>query len=197
MQPNPPHAPERIEPHGAIAAGRSGSAWTRFLLIFALLLAADLALKSWGVDHLSAGGTRRLVPKLLALRWTENHGAIFGMLQGARLFFIIASVAAAALILYYFCHSRAREWGVQFGLSLILAGAMGNLYDRAMFGYVRDMLYLFPDVNLPFGWSWGGGRNELYPWIFNLADVYLLMGIAILLIRTLFTKQPVNPSDAP
>ncbi|MCH8259484.1 MAG: signal peptidase II, partial [Planctomycetes bacterium] len=67
--------------------------------------------------------------------------------------------------------------------ALILAGAIGNLYDRVMFGMVRDMLWLFPGVKLPFGLTWpGGGSDELYPWVFNIADASLLVGLGILML---------------
>jgi signal peptidase II len=76
---------------------------------------------------------------------------------------------------------------LHFGLALILAGALGNLYDRIMYGAVRDMLYLFPGVKLPFGITWPGGNPELYPWIFNIADAALCVGV-VLIILTMLRK---------
>jgi lipoprotein signal peptidase len=52
------------------------------------------------------------------------------------------------------------------------------------------MLWLFPDVKLPFGLAWPGGSRELYPWIFNLADVWLLAGIVLVAIRSLRVDTP-------
>ena len=46
-----------------------------------------------------------------------------------------------------------------------------------MYDAVRDLFLLFPGVNLPFGWSWPGGARGLYPWIFNAADVYLVLAL--------------------
>jgi lipoprotein signal peptidase len=65
---------------------------------------------------------------------------------------------------------------------MILAGALGNLHDRIHFNAVRDLLWLFPGLTLPFGLHWPGGQSGLYPWIFNIADVALLVGVALLLI---------------
>ena len=71
---------------------------------------------------------------------------------------------------------------MHIALALILSGALGNLYDRVMFGLVRDMLWLFPGVNLPFGLHWPQGSDQLYPWVFNIADMALLFGLGIILI---------------
>ena len=182
-------------PEPSPPAYRSPRAVGWFVAIFLVLLASDLGLKAWSfAGNVPPEGTV-LVPRFLSLRLTENRGAIFGTLQGRKLFFIGASVVAAALILYFFMQSRAKERGTHIGLSMILAGAMGNLYDRLVYGVVRDMLHLFPGVELPFGWQWWGGSNELYPWIFNLADVYLLIGIGLVLIRSLVLdlQQPKPP----
>jgi len=90
--------------------------------------------------------------------------------------------------------------------------ALPDLWDRVRAGYsvdnaversmdatfmysaVRDMLYLFPGVKLPFGLRWPGGNgqgsNELYPWIFNLADAVLLIGLVFIFITTLRCGKP-------
>jgi len=46
------------------------------------------------------------------------------------------------------------------------------------------MIKIFPDVHLPFKWTWKffGGDTELYPWIFNIADVALLFGVGLLIV---------------
>ena len=83
---------------------------------------------------------------------------------------------------------------------MILSGALGNLYDRFMFAAVRDMFWLFPRVELPFGWHWPnmiGGGKEVYPWIFNLADVYLVLGIPLILIYNwLHPNKPIAQKTA-
>ena len=66
----------------------------------------------------------------------------------------------------------------QFTLGLLLAGVLGNLYDRANFGYVRDMIHALPQ------WP------RLFPWIFNIADSLLCCGVALMILQYLFVGEP-------
>ena len=110
-----------------------------------------------------------------------------------------SAAVATTVIAIMFYRSHRRAWILHVGLGLILAGALGNMYDRMLFGVVRDMCWLFPGVNLPFEWTWPGGNRELYPWIFNIADAVLLIGVAAVLYEMFFGKwsQPQPPSDEP
>jgi len=122
------------------------------------------------------------VPVLLNMELMLNEGAVFGMGKGQRWLFIIVSVIATAVILTLLWRSPAKAYGYQIALALILSGALGNLYDRVRFGAVRDMLHLLPDMRLPFGLNWPGGGDGLYPWIFNIADVALVVGVLMVLV---------------
>ena len=123
-----------------------------------------------------------LIPSVLSLKLVANRGAVFGIGQGQRWIFIIIGLIAIAVIVTTFLKSAASRRWMHFALALILAGALGNLYDRVMFGLVRDMFWLFPGVKLPFGLHWPQGSDELYPWVFNVADMALLLGLGIILI---------------
>jgi signal peptidase II len=148
-----------------------------------------------------------LVPSVLSLRLTTNPGAIFGIGRGKTGLFVAVSVLAVGVIGYVFCRSDARAPVQHLCLALILAGAMGNLYDRMVYGVVRDMLWLFPGVHLPWGWRWphapaewapwvaNTGPTDLYPWIFNIADVALVVGVILMVI--LMWRAPKAPPEAP
>jgi len=136
---------------------------------------------SFGVPHHEP---RVLIPGVLNLQLTANAGAIFGMGKGSRWVFVLVSLVAGVFVGRVFWRSPAKATALHLGLGLILAGAMGNLYDRLRFGVVRDMLHLFPGVQLPLDLSWPGGARGLYPWIFNLADVALLVGVALVILVT-------------
>lgn len=129
-----------------------------------------------------------VVPKVLNLQLLVNQGAVFGIGQGKRWLFIGLSLGALGVIGWYLWHSPAKARCTHVGLALILAGALGNLFDRVAFGGVRDMLHMLPGVELPFGLHWPGGGTECYPWIFNVADVELIAGVGLLLVVSFFAK---------
>jgi signal peptidase II len=188
-----PHKPDSTSTHRSYA-GRRTVCIVIFLLVALGALAADLGLKTYAFHHVAGTPVildpaspnaltipfhdpTVLIPGVLSLRLTTNTGAIFGMGKGSRWVFITVSIIAVGFIGRVFWRSPANALILHIALAMILAGALGNLYDRIRFAAVRDMLHLFPDVDLPFGLSWPGQARGLYPWIFNLADVALLLGV--------------------
>lgn len=139
-----------------------------------------------------------VVPSVLALRLTINTGAVFGLGKGKQWVFVAISILAVFVISYVFYRSDAKAKWFHITLALILGGALGNMYDRAMYNGVRDMCLLFPGVKLPFGWSWPGfvgGSDEVYPWIFNIADAALVVGVISLFIISWRVDKP-KPADS-
>lgn len=127
-------------------------------------------------------GGRQIIPFILNMRLTTNTGAVFGLGKGGQWFFVVISVAATGFIVHVFRRSQPGQVLLHLSLGCIMAGALGNLYDRLRHGAVRDFLYLFPGVKLPFGLRWPQGDDRLYPWIFNVADASLLVGVGVLLL---------------
>ena len=160
---------------------RSPASLACFLLVAAVGLGADLWTKHEAFARLAVevpgpGGTvdylrngvYRFVPGLLHFEVTQNHGAVFGLGQGKRVLFVAVSVVAGGFLAYLFSASGRRH-GYQVLLGMLLAGVLGNLYDRVQFGYVRDMIHALP--------AWG-----VFPWIFNVADSLLCVGVGLLLV---------------
>ena len=184
-------------------AGRDIVSIVMFFVIAAIALAVDLSLKHWSFETVAGQPvplTREnaddpnlipnhpginLVPHGLMLKLTLNKGAVFGIGAGGRIFFIAVTFIAVVIVISLFWRSARNHRTLQIGLALVLAGALGNLYDRILYGAVRDMLYLFPGVHLPFGLSWPGGNTEVYPWIFNIADAALCVGVGLILFTML------------
>jgi signal peptidase II len=185
------------------------------LLVTTLGLALDLASKSWAFQRVAdepvelryeevAGnpsyrlpwhaGVRALPGDLLDFRLVLNHGAVFGLGQQRRAVFVIFTVlAVVAAVAVFGWWTGANATRVHVGIGLVLAGGLGNLHDRLTIGAVRDFLHMTPRWELPFGLRWPGGSPELFPWVFNVADVLLLAGMAILL----FTSQrPTEPGGS-
>jgi len=182
-------------------------------LLLVALLGGDLWLKSWSFTHLPeqpivAGQPREdgpwplseprtIIEGVLELQLVENHGAVFGLGQGARWPLIGITVIAVIAVCGVMGFSDRRKWLLHGCMVFVLAGALGNLYDRMVFGVVRDMLHIFPGQELPWGLRWPSGQASVFPWVFNLADVWLNMGIWPLIARTLFTGSPPKAEAAP
>jgi signal peptidase II len=181
-------------------AGHSVGAWLTLLITFTVFLAADLGTKWWtfdrlhdepvvlerevllahpGFDPVGPRPTHAVVPDLLELRLVLNPGAVFGIGANHRWFFIVFTVLALTVGIFVFARSTRRgDHLAHVALGLILAGGVGNLYDRILIGRVRDFIHMFPDRTLPFGWTWPGTNNpELFPWVFNVADMLLFIGM--------------------
>jgi signal peptidase II len=189
----------------ALRAWRAPAAWLLLTTVLALGLSIDLATKWWTFENVATTAVRidrdrilndrfydpvphhqpkRALPwNLLHLRLVINKGAVFGLGQDKREFFIAFTVIAVAAAIVFFARTSAKFWLAHAALGLILAGGLGNLYDRWQFAAVRDFLHMLPGWRLPFGLSWPGGSGEIFPWVFNLADVMLLTGMALLLVH--------------
>ncbi|NCF38823.1 MAG: hypothetical protein GWP75_01755 [Planctomycetia bacterium] len=185
-------------------ARRSAFAWATVLLVLAVGLWADLATKSWSFENVASvpielryddvvsggfnipwhEGERVLPMDLLDFHLVLNRGAVFGIGQGRRVVFVVFTVVAVGVAFAVFgWWTQARSHLAHIAIGLILAGGLGNLYDRVNIGAVRDFLHILPRWELPFGLAWPGGTTEVFPWVFNVADVLLLVGMGLLLIH--------------
>jgi signal peptidase II len=128
-----------------------------------------------------------IVPNILELHRSQNTGALWGI--GANLpyssqIFAGLSVVAAIVICYWLFWLRAAESRVlTVALGLIMAGAVGNCYDRVVLGYVRDFMHFHVDA-INFDCA-----------IFNFADNMLIAG-ALTLILFALKPQPIAPDDS-
>lgn len=198
----PPAAPPR-----AVPAFHSPAAWLTLLLVLSLGMAIDIGTKYWSFETVAGQpvqldrawlledesrnpipyhqGIRVLPWRLLDFRLVINRGAVFGIGANQRVFFIAFTFVALAVGLYVFGrHTTSRSRMAHVALGLILAGGIGNLYDRIVYGVVRDFLHMLPGRHLPFNWKWpGSGNPEMFPWVFNVADVMLLTGMVLLMIH--------------
>ncbi|GIW74120.1 MAG: hypothetical protein KatS3mg103_0642 [Phycisphaerales bacterium] len=78
----------------------------------------------------------------------------------------------------------------------MIAGGLGNLYDRLRFACVRDFLHPLPGVQYPFGIATPWSGRELWPYVSNLADLWLILGVGVLMVYLLrSSKQPAAAGD--
>lgn len=199
------------------AAGRSPRAWAVFLITSLVGLIADLWSKAAAFGHIAdtpvvlrredvvgAQALGRLipphdpivvVPNLLEFTLVLNPGAVFGIGAGKRWFFVVFTLAAVGLATWLFARKTlARDTWAHLAFALVVAGGLGNLYDRVVFACVRDFIHPLPGVRLPFGVRWPNGSPEVWPYVSNVADAFLLVGIGLLVIYS-WRKPP--PESAP
>jgi len=169
-----------------------------FLLLAALGCGIDLWTKHWMFRQpdLSRGDVRWVWEPNAGFQLSLNEGALFGMGQGQVLLFALVSVAAAlGLPIWLFVSHAARDWRLTVVLGLILAGILGNLYDRlgwhglqwADFRMDRNgPVYAVRDFLL-LAWRWSPDPQQRLVWPnFNIADALLVCGSAALVLLSCF-----------
>lgn len=208
-------------------------------------LAADLLTKDWAFTRLEPLERVVLVPGLVSFQRSLNTGALFGLGKGWTPVFIAASVLALVFVLSLFISSGRDRRSLHVALGLVLAGALGNLYDRAFQiadvvtyttkgqqyhiegrvleenerqlvvghwpeehvvwqkiptsweprvrqqGVVRDFVKMEPQLSV------GSWSIELWPWVFNVADVFLVVGVGLLLLNFWWDRRAERLSEAP
>ena len=143
--------------------------WTRWLLASAAVAALDLASKAWVSATFTPGEAHEVTP-FFNMVLMYNTGAAFSFLAEAggwqRWFFTLVAVVISAVIVHLLRTQRARP-AVSAALSMVLGGALGNLYDRLTLGHVVDFIQLHAA-----GYYWPA---------FNAADSAITAGVAILI----------------
>ncbi|OCG18359.1 MULTISPECIES: signal peptidase II [unclassified Gilliamella] len=139
----------------------NGLYWLLFAIIVFII---DIASKFWILNNFSLFESVNLLP-FFSITYVRNIGAAFSILEGQRTMLAAIALIISAVILYMLYRNTRQQKLENFSLSLILGGALGNLFDRLYHGFVVDFL----DVN--FG-DWH------YP-TFNIADCAICMGIGL------------------
>lgn len=145
------------------------------MIIMAVLIAADRYTKYLAVAKLKDKPAYVLIDNVFELSYLENRGAAFGIMQDMKYFFLVVAVVMLLFVFYalYKLPGRKGYKLMECCLLLIGAGAVGNMIDRVMSGYVVDFFY-FVLINFP---------------IFNVADIYVTTACAILIISILFVYK--------
>lgn len=140
--------------------------------IILILTICDQLLKSWVASSIVLGGSKQLIPGIIELTNLRNSGAAWSIFEGQQTFFTIITIIAIIVIGYFIWQYR-KDISMLIGLSLIMAGTIGNFIDRLRQGYVVDM-FETTFINFP---------------IFNIADMCLTIGVIWLIICILKEKD--------
>ena len=139
---------------------------------------SDRLLKNWSVEPFAEGQSLPVWRGVFHITRVNNAGAAFGLFKNAVFFLIIVSIVCIAFLtwsLFSQARADAAEPASPSGLgvlasSLVIAGALGNLYDRVFYGYVIDFLDF-----------------RVWP-VFNIADAGITIGVG-LIILSLFERR--------
>lgn len=158
---------------------QSGLVW---LWLSAIVFILDQWTKTIAGEHLQLYQAKHINP---LLNWTlmHNHGIAFSILadqSGWQRWFLSAVAIGIVIWLLYWLAQNRRQLRLQnAALTLVIGGALGNVYDRISLGYVVD----FIEVHY---------NNHYWP-AFNLADSAVCLGAALLIIDTFFGKPSEKP----
>ena len=176
------------EPAMTEAGGKPPGSWRPFGILVGLitipLIVIDQLSKIYVATHMELYQSLAVIPNWFDITYTQNPGAAFSMFvnlpPAMRLLMLCALSAIACVVLTILLAQTEKINVMSFALSLILAGAAGNLIDRALRGgrvidFIRVHYY-----------------DASYP-IFNVADSAITVGVALILLSGLFAKR--DPSS--
>lgn len=144
-----------------------------YFLLSAAIIGLDQWVKFWIVANFELGESQSIISDVFSLTYIQNTGAAWSILEGKMWFFAIVTVIAVTVVTYLLIRYRNENKFFTVGLSFVLAGAVGNFIDRMRIGYVVDM-FKTDFINFP---------------IFNVADVSLVVGVALIFIYILFEER--------
>jgi signal peptidase II len=142
----------------------------RFWWIVLLVLVADQLSKIWVIQNFTLGESIQLLP-VFNFTYARNYGAAFSFLGDAggwqRWLFTAIAIVVTCVLSVWLSRLQRTQLKLSLALVLIIAGAIGNLIDRSLYGYVVDFLHVYYQ-------QWH------YP-IFNIADCAITIGAGLLI----------------
>ena len=153
-----------------------------YIIAAILIIALDQATKILTTTFFELGEVKNIIPGILSFTYVRNEGAAFGILQGARIFFIIITILVLLGAIYYIVKMKPQSLLEKWALCFIAGGAIGNFIDRAAFGFVRDFI-MTEFIDFP---------------VFNVADCFVCIGAALYILYAfgdIFVKKDESKSD--
>ncbi|WP_395143435.1 signal peptidase II [Moraxella atlantae] len=158
----------------------NGSAAWRWYGLAVLTIIIDQLTKQYFVQHYTLYESHPVIPPVLNWTLAYNKGAAFSFLADKGgwqiVFFSVLALAVATAIAVYLRRVPQQARWLSLGLAWVMGGALGNVIDRIRYGHVIDFIHVhYADV-----WN--------YP-IFNVADMAICGGVALILLDTLFLEN--------
>lgn len=161
---------------------------TVLLSLIVVILTLDLVTKYVFDGLLQLGEGMTVIPYLFNFINVHNFGAAWGIFAGNQLGLIILSIVFFIVFLLFYIKEKKKSWLLTVSFAFLTAGCFGNLFDRLIFGYVRDFIQFAFWQSFP---------------VFNFADVFLTVGVALFLIYLIIPifkkkehkKDTINKDD--
>ena len=152
----------------------------KVLLVSAVIVVIDQITKAVTRSEMMLGESRPVIKNFFHFTYITNDGMAFGLnFPGGIYFFTSVSLLMTVFLGWYFWQQKDSDLTLRLSLALILAGAIGNLIDRILFGTVVD----FFDFMI--------GSYHWY--IFNVADASVTIGMVLYIYSSIITQSEVNP----
>ncbi|MBB5517932.1 signal peptidase II [Amphiplicatus metriothermophilus] len=163
-----------------LAAAQANPCFRRGMLGAAGVVALDQASKAWIIHGLDLPERQRIeISPVFDLTYVQNYGASFGMLaggMGSRILLSLVAIGVAAALTVWLGR-LGRTWAAA-GCAFVIGGALGNLIDRVRQGFVTDFLDF---------------SGLYFPWVFNVADAAINVGVACLVIDAFLHRERKHP----
>ena len=169
------------------------------VLIAAVLVVLDQVTKVLVKTSMMLGESHPMIGSIVNLPFVENPGMSFGISWGdGKLILTLLTIVIAGVLVWYLRQIANGHWAPRLAVTLILAGAVGNLIDRALYGVIFGDAPLFygrvvdfiqvdiPDI------TWLGDVHTHFP-VFNIADSCVTVGVLLLLLTG--NKLPATPHE--
>ena len=150
-----------------------------FLGLALAIFALDIASKFIILAHFDLYQSIQILP-FFSLSYVRNYGAAFGFFLGQRWILALIATVISVVICRMLYKSPKNDYANNIGFTLVLGGALGNLFDRLYHGFVVDFL----DFHL---------GNWHYP-AFNVADSAICIGVALLLFTSFRSGKKSEPA---
>lgn len=146
-----------------------------YVVAFIGVLGGDLFTKYLVDAKMQINQSQTMISNFFYFTYVHNEGAAWSLMSGSVWVFVIVALLASIALIYFFINSKKYQILARFGSVLVMAGLLGNLFDRLFLGYVRDFIdFVVLGYNFP---------------VFNIADIGVVVGVIIIMIEVLFEDK--------
>lgn len=146
-----------------------------------IILLMDILTKQIVIKSMIPHQSITIIPNFFQITYAKNTGVAFSILEGKQIFIIIMTLIVLGIIIKYIKDLATTKYDI-ISYALVIGGALGNLLDRVIYGYVIDFLdFQIFNYNFP---------------IFNVADIGIVVGIFLLLLKNLKESRNDNETNS-